>query len=221
MAMRQPKILVVDDDPCFLGFLVALLRGASFEPIEAGDAKAAIVAVGRSRPDAAILDVALPGVSGYGLCRELREVLGAEIPVLFVSGSRVDAIDRAAGLLVGGDDYLVKPIDPDELLARLRRLIERARSWTKPATSGLSGREIEVLQLLAEGLPPTRVAARLVISPKTVSSHVQRILSKLDVHTRAQAVAVAYESGVIRFSANGGDVQAHADGKISPVLTSP
>jgi DNA-binding NarL/FixJ family response regulator len=177
------------------------------DAIEAGDANEAIIAARSHRPDAAILDVALPGVSGYGLCRELRDIYGPDLPVLFVSGSRTDPIDRAAGMLVGGDDYLVKPVDPDELLARLRRLLERARAWSKPSTSHLSDREIQVLQLIAEGLPPAEVARRLVISPKTVSSHVQRILTKLDVHTRAQAVAVAYEAGLIRVSPN--EVEAH------------
>jgi DNA-binding NarL/FixJ family response regulator len=110
-------------------------------------------------------------------------------------------------MLVGGDDYLVTPVDPDELLARLRRLLERARAWSKPSSSHLSDREVQVLQLIAEGLPPAEVARRLVISPKTVSSHVQRILTKLDVHTRAQAVAVAYEAGLIRVSPN--EVEAH------------
>ena len=132
---------------------------------------------------------------------------------MFVSGSRVEPKERATGILVGGDDYMVKPIDPDELLARVRRLIERARAWGKPTTSDLSDREVQVLQLVAEGFPPSEVAKKLVISPKTVSSHVQRILAKLDAHTRAQAVAIAYEAGLIRVSRNesgdGADVEAH------------
>src|SRR5437899_3487312 len=102
---------------------------------------------------------------------------------------------------------MVKPVDPDELSARLRRLLERSRAWGKSTTSDLSEREIEVLQLVAEGLPPADVARQLVISPKTVSSHVQRILTKLNVHTRAQAVAVAYEAGLIRVSPN--EVESH------------
>jgi DNA-binding NarL/FixJ family response regulator len=201
-------VLVVDDDPDFRAFLSCLLASASMETVEADSTEAAVAAARAGRPDAAILDVALPGVSGYGLCRELRDLYGPDLPVLFVSGSRTDPIDRAAGLLVGGDDYLVKPVDPDELLARLRRLLERSRTWSKKASSaGLSDREIEVLQLVAEGLPPGEVARRLVISPKTVSSHVQRILTKLDVHTRAQAVAVAYEAGLIRVAPH--EVEAH------------
>src|SRR5436189_259784 len=88
-------------------------------------------------------------------------------------------VGRRAAVLVGGDDYLVKPADPDELLARLRRLLERAGTWRKPQTSDLSEREVEVLQLVAEGWPPAEVASKLVISRKTVSSHMQRILTKL------------------------------------------
>jgi DNA-binding CsgD family transcriptional regulator len=101
-----------------------------------------------------------------------------------------------------------RPIDPDKLLARLHRLLERSRLWSKAPSDDLSEREIEVLQLIAEGCPPAEVARQLVIAPKTVSSHVERILAKLDVQTRAQAVAVAYESGLIRVLRKNADVMA-------------
>jgi DNA-binding NarL/FixJ family response regulator len=209
MAVRRPRVLVVDDDPRFCVFVSSLLGDASLDVVHAFDANDAIASAQNRRPDAAILDIELPGVSGYGLCRELRNLFGSELPIIFVSGTRVDAIDRAAGMLIGGDDYLVKPVDPDELLARLGRLLERSQAWTKPSAVDLTDREIEVLQLIAEGLPPAEVAKRLVIAPKTVSSHVQRILAKLDVHTRAQAVAVAYESGLIRVLHSDPEVTAH------------
>jgi len=151
MVARRTTILVVDDDPRFCGFLVSLLENASLDALQASDAAAAMAAAHERRPDAAILDVALPGVSGYGLCRELRNLYGSELPIIFVSGSRVDAIDRAAGMLIGGDGYLVKPIDPDGLLARLQRLLERSRAWSKSTSPNLTEREIEVLQLIAEG----------------------------------------------------------------------
>src|SRR5262245_3167301 len=103
-------------------------------------------------------------------------------------------------MLVGADDYLVKPVNPDELLARLRRLMERhpGNSRLERPEPVLTEREIEVLQLLAEGLPAAKIGARLAVSPKTISSHVQHIMAKLDVHSRAQAVAFAYEWGLIR-----------------------
>jgi DNA-binding NarL/FixJ family response regulator len=192
-------VLVVDDDAKFRSFVSALLAHVGFGVVEAADGRAALAAAREQSPSAVILDVCLPGLSGYEVCRELRGLHGDELPILFVSGERVEALDRAAGMLVGADDYLVKPVDPDELLARFRRLVERRGV---PAVVGskvdLTRREIEVLQLVAEGLRPVNIAERLVISPKTVSSHVQRILGKLGVHSRAQAVAVAYEAGLIR-----------------------
>jgi DNA-binding NarL/FixJ family response regulator len=212
MTGRRAALLVVDDDHGFSEFITALCETAGLDVLPAADAGSAMSMARQRQIDAAVLDVELPGVSGYELCRMLRDECGPELPVIFVSGARTDPIDRAAGILVGGDDYLVKPVDPDELLARVRRLLERAGSWGKPATSDLSEREVEVLQLVAEGWPPADVASKLVISPKTVSSHVQRILTKLGVHTRAQAVAVAYEAGLIRVSRNGHnghDVDAH------------
>lgn len=211
MAGRQAVVLVVDDDPLFRQFVEVVLENAGIDVLAADEADSAMALARQRHADAAILDVSLPGISGFGLCRELREIYGPGLPVVFVSGTQTEAKERATGILVGGDDYMVKPVDPDELLARLRRLLERARAWTKPATSDLSEREIEVLQLVAEGLPPAEVAKRLVISPKTVSSHVQRILAKLNAHTRAQAVAIAYEAGLIRIARNGStdDVDAH------------
>jgi DNA-binding NarL/FixJ family response regulator len=221
VAGRHAQVLVVDDDPLFCRFLEAVFEDAGIDVLFAEEAESAMAVARAHHADAAILDVVLPGISGYGLCRQLRELYGSDLPVVFVSGSQTDPKDRATGILVGGDDYLVKPVDPDELVARLRRLLERARSWAKPSTTDLSAREVEVLQLVAEGYPPVEVAKKLVISPKTVSSHVQRILVKLNAHTRAQAVAIAYEEGLIRITPNGsnGDVEAHALPREPPLST--
>jgi DNA-binding NarL/FixJ family response regulator len=199
-------ILVVDDDPSFRTFLSVLLEHVEYPVVEASDGRTALAAARESRPAAVILDICLPSLSGYEVCRELRNLYGDELPILFVSGQRVEPLDRAAGMLVGADDYLVKPVDPDELLARIRRLLERGGAGSRAVdgvTLDLTKREIEVLQCVAEGLAPGRIAELLVISPKTVSSHVQRILAKLGVHTRAQAVAVAYEAGLIRVGPSG------------------
>jgi DNA-binding NarL/FixJ family response regulator len=154
-----------------------------------------------------ILDVLLPDTSGFEVCRELRDEFGDELPIIFVSGERAEAADRAVGLLLGGDDYVVKPFDPDEFLARARRSMirqqpDRRRSPTSPNFE-LTNREFEVLRLLADGQAPTDIATELVISPKTVASHIQRILAKLGVHSRAQAVAIAYKVGLLKDSAAG------------------
>jgi DNA-binding NarL/FixJ family response regulator len=203
LSLRQATVLVVDDDEGFCTFLSSLLEGAGMEALSALSVEEAAALARERRPDAAIIDVVMPGRGGYGLCRELREEHGHALPVIFVSGERAEPMDRAAGILVGADDYLTKPVHPDELLARLRRLLDRIHGTARPAPTELSKREVEVLQLVAEGWPPAEVARRLFISRKTVSSHIQRIFVKLDVHTRAQAVAVAYEAGLIRVNGNG------------------
>lgn len=210
MVSRQTTVLVVDDDRRFCRLLGSILQDAGMEVILAHSAEEALVAARGRRPDAAILEVVLPRLGGYALLRELRGEHGDDLPVIFVSGERVDPLDRATGILLGGDDYLVKPIYPEELLARLGRLLPATRAhgtWPE-----LTNREVEVLQLVAEGRPPAEIAHRLSISPKTVSSHMQRIFTKLEVHTRAQAVAVAYEAGLVRVtpSSVGHDVSAHA-----------
>lgn len=130
----------------------------------------------------------------------MRHKHGDDLAIVFVSGDRTDPADRVAGLLVGGDDYLLKPTDPDELIARVRRLLARAAPAAEPAPrnglSELTRRELEVLRLLADGLDQTAIAEQLVFSRATVATLIQRILRKLDVHSRAQAVALAYQEGL-------------------------
>lgn len=212
MAQRQLRILIADDDEQFVYFLSTLLESAGYDVVATTCADDAVLAAREGRPDAAIVDVVMPGRGGYSVCRELREEIDPDLPVMFVSGERTDPMDRAAGILVGGDDYLVKPLHPEELLARLQRLLERARGRTPKATIDLSEREVEILQLIAEGCPPADVARRLYIAPKTISSHMQRIFVKLGVHTRAQAVALAYAAGLIEVEMSGRterEVEAH------------
>jgi DNA-binding NarL/FixJ family response regulator len=190
--------------------LAALLDGAGYCVVTAASADEATAASRQARIDAAVVDVVIPGRGGYSICRELRDEDDPDLPVIFVSGERIDPFDRAAGIIAGGDDYVVKPVHPDELLARLDRLLTRSRGRALKPALELSEREIEILQLIAEGCPPGEVARRLFIAPKTVSSHVQRIFVKLGVHTRAQAVAMAYAAGLIQVGvAQRDEVEAH------------
>lgn len=187
------RILIVDGDPSWRTLIADLLGQAGYATAEATSGKEALAAARRERPRLVLLEVCLSGVSGYEVCRELRDEFGEGLPIVFMSGERVDAIDRTAGLLVGGDDYLVKPLVPDELLARVRRLLSRARQAT--VASGLTGRELEVLRFLADGFSQKRIAEELVLSPKTVGTHIERILRKLGVHSQSQAVGLAYREG--------------------------
>jgi DNA-binding NarL/FixJ family response regulator len=209
VAARKTRVLVVDDDARFVQFLAALLEGAGYCVVTARSADEATAASRQGRIDAAVVDVVMPGRGGYSICRELREEVDPDLPVIFVSGERIDSFDRAAGIIAGGDDYLVKPVHPEELLARLDRMLARSRGRALKPALELSEREIEILQLIAEGCPPGEVAQRLFIAPKTVSSHVQRIFVKLGVHTRAQAVAMAYAAGLIHVGVAPYEVEAH------------
>jgi DNA-binding NarL/FixJ family response regulator len=186
-------ILIVDDDPTMRELLSRLLDQAGLPTRQVASGEEALADARRQRPRLVLLDVRLPGVSGYEVCRELRQRFGEQLPIVFVSGERVEPFDRTAGLLLGADDYVVKPFAPDELIARVRRLVARV---TTPAEKTdrpkLTRREGEVLHLLADGLAQPEIAQKLVISSKTVSSHIQHILAKLGVHSRAQAVAAVH-----------------------------
>lgn len=190
-------VLVVDDDERFRAFVAATLRTAGFESIEAATGPEALACADSEPVDVVLLDVLLPGISGYEVCRRLRDRFGESLPILFVSGVRTEAIDRVAGLLVGSDDYLVKPFAPDELVARVCALLRRRERARAPIGNGwgLTPRETEVLGLLASGLGQAEIASRLVISPKTVGTHIEHILSKTGARNRAQAVALAHGAG--------------------------
>jgi DNA-binding NarL/FixJ family response regulator len=191
-------ILVVDDDAGFRAFTTEVLESVGYTTTELFSGSAVAAAVAEEAPALVLLDVQLPGRNGYEVCRELRDAYGNAFPIVFVSGERVESIDRSAGFLVGGDDYIVKPVDAGELIARVRRLLEWPRANGAHAREGrlgsLTPREREILELLTEGYQQDEIAERLVISPKTVATHIQRVLGKLEVRSRAQAVALALRS---------------------------
>ena len=199
VARSGGRILIVEDDPAVRELLAALLQDAGFETdtVETGDA--ALDAVGNERPTLVLLDVRLPDMSGYSVCRALREQRPDSVPIIFLSGERTEWYDRVGGLLLGADDYITKPFAPDELVARVRSLLRRADRSVRedPPKSNLTARESEVLRLLADGLSQSDIAARLFISSKTVATHIEHILEKLDVRSRAQAVAYAYREGLL------------------------
>jgi len=221
-------ILVVDDDERFRAFAARLFERAGFSTIEATTGAEAVAAARTERPGLVLLEVCLPDINGFEVSQQLRDEFGDNVPIIFVSGERTDPLDRAAGLLVGGDDYLVKPCHSDELLARARRLIARSHHgrivWNRATSdASLTSRELEVLRLLAEGVRPQEIARDLVISPKTVASHIQRVLAKLGAHSRVEAVAIAYREGFVngpRSLTGDDEVMAHSSGVPTPELVS-
>jgi DNA-binding response OmpR family regulator len=170
-------ILVVDDDKLFRELVTTTLNRAGYRAVEAATGEEALDLAERERPEVVVLDVHLPGLSGHEVCQKLRA--GKDGPnLLFVSGERTEAYDRVAGLLVGGDDYLVKPFAPDEFLARVRALIRRGRHATPV---GLTRDERNLVGLLREGLGAGEIAKCLGENPNTVRDRIDSILRKLGV----------------------------------------
>jgi DNA-binding NarL/FixJ family response regulator len=201
--MAAASILVADHDASSRQLLAGMLRRAGYAAIEATTGIEALEAMADADPELVILDVGLPGLSGYEVCSTLKAEFGDGLPVILVSDSRTEPNDRTAGLLIGADDYVTKPFDSGELLARVRRcivrssLIEQNAAGRRENPFGLTPRELEVLGLLAEGLGTAAIVERLVISRKTVATHVQQILAKLGAHSRAEAVAIAYRAQLV------------------------
>jgi DNA-binding NarL/FixJ family response regulator len=205
---RGQGILVVDDDVDLCRLVKRLLEPLGYVVDEALTADDAVSIALQNRPALVLLDVHLPDMSGYEVCRRLRDEFANEIAIVFVSGERTEEFDRTAGMLLGADDYIVKPFAHGEFIARVRRAIERTSPPQAVVTPMLTARELEVLKLLSDGLGQKKIAQALFITPKTVATHIQRILAKLDVHSRAEAVAYAHRNRL--FPTGGGRSQPSA-----------
>jgi two-component system nitrate/nitrite response regulator NarL len=196
---RGDTVLIADPEDVARDLLSGVLRNAGYEPLEAASGDEALELARAKAPAAAILEIPLPGLSGYELCAALRVEFGADMPVIFLTGCRIEPYDRVAGLLLGADDYVIKPYSAGELLVRLRNLLHRrADPDASRFARRLTKREHEVLELMAEGLQHDEIARRLVISPKTVATHVEHILRKLGARGRAQAIAIAYHHRILQ-----------------------
>uniref|UniRef100_A0AAU3I929 Response regulator transcription factor n=1 Tax=Streptomyces sp. NBC_01393 TaxID=2903851 RepID=A0AAU3I929_9ACTN len=214
---------VIADDQALVrtGFGMILAADGIEVTAEAADGAEAVDAVRRTRPDVVLMDIRMPRMDGI---EATRRILGGgpdgseDTRVIILTTYDLDHYVYAA-LTAGASGFLLKDVTPEHLVAAVRlvrsgdallaptitrRLIERfAHRQESPQTglhrdlSGLTPRELEVLRLLATGLSNAELADRLFLSPTTVKTHVGRILSKLDLRDRVQAVVLAYESGLI------------------------
>src|SRR5947209_10078668 len=144
-------VLLVEDEPALARGLVDNFRDAGYEVwlVRRGDA--AVAAVRELKPDMVVLDIMLPGRSGLDVLRDLRDA-GIAVPVLMLT-AKGDIVDRVFGLELGADDYVPKPFSVQELLARVRALLRRARRETRPAPEGLvlGGIRFDFRALIASG----------------------------------------------------------------------
>ncbi|MCL4126094.1 UNVERIFIED_CONTAM: hypothetical protein GTU68_066404 [Idotea baltica] len=132
--MSHPRVLVVEDEPSIAETLEYSLQSEGFTVQLAGTGGDGLGYFAENAPDFIILDVGLPDISGFEVCREIRKT--SNVPVLFLT-ARESEIDRVVGLEIGADDYVVKPFSPRELVARVRAILRRSQNQIANANSEL------------------------------------------------------------------------------------
>jgi len=207
------RVLIADDQPLMRqGF--AMILGAQPDNTVVGEAGTGTRAVEQAReltPDVIMMDIQMPGMDGITATRQLR---GCKVLVLTTFGTD-DHVAQA--LRAGASGFLLKDATPEQLIhavrvvadgealldpAITRNLIRRAlpaliTPEAPPRFNALSDRETQVLRLIAQGMANAEIAALLMVSEATVKTHVSRLLAKLDLRDRVQAVVAAYQHGLV------------------------
>jgi DNA-binding NarL/FixJ family response regulator len=211
--MNTIRLLIADDQPLMRqGFAMILSAQPDIEVVgEAGTGTAAVERARALDPDVIMMDIQMPGMDGITATRQLRK---CKVLILTTFGSQEHV---AQALHAGASGFLLKDATPEQLVqavrviasgealldpAITRALIQRAlpalaTSTTPPRFQALSERETQVLRLLAQGMSNAEIATALVVSEATVKTHVSRLLTKLDLRDRVQAVVAAYQHGLI------------------------
>ncbi|MEV8632973.1 response regulator transcription factor [Streptosporangium sp. NPDC051023] len=221
--MTEPTRVLVADDQVLLRVGLRMLVETTSDLVvvgEAGTGEQAVELTRELRPDVVLMDVRMPDTDGLEATRRICAERGGEVRVVILTTFDLDEYVYAA-LRAGASGFLLKDIPPADLLAAIRvvasgeallaptvtrRLIAEFARRTDPdrplarELSRLTGREREVLVLIARGLTNPEIAGRLSVSLATVKTHVRRLLGKLAVHDRAQLVIVAYETGLVSAS---------------------
>ncbi len=144
------KVLIAEDDDHIRRGLAEILESEGYHPVQASDGKLAIALWESERPDIVLLDIMMPGASGYDVCRELRR-RGAQVPILYIS-AKSEEIDKVVALELGGDDFIVKPFGVREVIARIRAVTRRcyaARAPEPPRTFAIGDLEVSPAELRA------------------------------------------------------------------------
>ena len=217
--MTAPLRVVVADDQALVrtGFRMILTEDGIEVVGEATNGAEAIDAVRRTRPDVVLMDIRMPEMDGLEATRRILTGASSEPCVIMLTTFDLDHYVYAA-LSAGASGFLLKDVTPEHLVAAVRmvrsgdallapaitrRLVERFAGRSAETAkihrdlSTLTPRELEVLRLLARGLSNAELAADLHLSEATVKTHVARILAKLGLRDRVQAVVVAYETGLV------------------------
>lgn len=210
------RILIVDDDITLRTALIRYLRNRGYAVEDAGSGAEALLRFEQAPPDLVVSDVVMPEMDGLEFCRRLRaSQSGQLVPFIFLS-SRKEVNDRIQGHQMGADDYVVKPFDPKELIAKIEAQLERSRrihseilrltqqsqqaaSEATPAANlnplPLTPAEAKVFWEVIQGYTNKQIGDRLFVSPRTVQTHLSNILSKLQLESRSQLIRYAFERG--------------------------
>ena len=203
------QILVIEDDELTRENLELILQMEGFAVQVATNGRSGLELARGQRPDLILCDVGLPELDGHGVLRELRgDARTVDVPFIFLT-ARGERHEQRAGMNLGADDYLCKPVDADDLLAAVRARLRRRRenhdatmaeagpdfSTCEPLHAlGLTARESEVLLWVAQGKSNADVATILGMSEKTVKIHLGHVFDKLNVETRTTAAMLAIET---------------------------
>jgi NarL family two-component system response regulator LiaR len=208
------RVLIADDHAIVRQGLRAFLASQGFDVVaEAGTGEEAARLARKTTPDVAVIDLLMPAGDGFDATLEIRAANPTTQVVILTSHTDAGHILRA--LRAGALSYLPKEADPDEIAAAVRRaargepivaasigtrLIRRLAAPAHEQAAGigqLTGRELDVLRLVADGLGNTAIAERLVISEGTVKTHISSILAKLGLSDRTQAAVLAWQQGLV------------------------
>ena len=214
--MTELRVAVVDDQELVRSGFALILDRAGFEVVgQAGDGAAGVELAREARPDVVLMDVRMPVLDGIAATRQIVAEL-PETRVVVLTTFDLDEYVYAA-VQAGASGFLLKDVSPSALVdavravargdtmlapALTRRLLERFVAGPPPGTlpepvAQLSEREVEVLRLVARGLPNAAIGAELFLSEATVKTYVSRMLAKLDLRDRVQLAVLAYESGLV------------------------
>ena len=212
------RVLIADDQALVRGGFRSILAGQEDLDVvgETEDGQQTVAAVEELRPDVVLMDIRMPGIDGI---EATRRIVARGLPTRVLVLTTFDVDDYVyEAMKAGASGFLLKTTPPRQLAEAVRtvaageallapsvtrRLVEQfvrrppPGAAVPPGLEELPGRELEVLELLAQALSNAEIAQRLVVSDATVKSHVNRILGKLDLRDRAQAIVFAYESGLV------------------------
>ncbi|MBE9180681.1 response regulator transcription factor [Oculatella sp. LEGE 06141] len=204
------RLLLIDDDPNLILLVKDYLEFRGYEVVTAENGQEALEVLQKDTPDMIICDVMMPQMDGYSLVEHVRkDPRTSWIPVLFLS-AKGQSQDRVKGLNTGADVYMVKPFEPEELVAQVEsslkqasRLIQRQEKGSDSAPKiqvpfdvELTPTELRVVQYVARGMANREIAEELNVSQRTIESHVSNMLGKTGLHNRTELARWAIENSM-------------------------